>query len=101
MANGIGDWFKRYWTTIVLFGLTLLGFVVYLRFFAGGDAAPEILKAAEKKVKSLKAAKAAELASIDGAMEVRVLELIDIKAERNEGVRLVRLAAFANRGKKS
>lgn len=95
MANGLQDWFKRYWLWILLLGALVI-FAVSCLFPKTSDKS-NILNETKEKAKKLKDERAQEHKAIVEEMEGRINELIEIKAIKDEDERLKRLAEFANR----
>lgn len=99
MANGFGDWLKRYWLWLVVAALAILGVLAYWFFVTGNKEPLKILKEAEEGIKKLKDEKAIELKALEKEMDARTQNLIDIKSIKDEDERLTALAAFANKRK--
>lgn len=96
MANGLRDWFRRYWLYLVIAAITLLVIVLWL-LPTGSAPGLKIIQETEEEVKKLKGAKKLELEILDTEMEERTQELVTIKSIDDEDERLKQLAEFSNK----
>ena len=99
MANSAWDWLRRYWLWLLLLGVSVVVFLVYL-LPTGSKGALKIVQETEQKLKALKDQRTKELAEIDQAMATKIDELARIKNIKDTQERLKALAEFANKRKR-